>query len=124
MPKDPVSEFLREMEKSFSQKEVQRRIDGAKRELHELTERWSQGPVQQNVPIGPSHRREFTEGDLRRSVEFNSTDYGDNAEFSVSVGGGAIDYERYAAARDGVEFFQGREEIEAEGEEILRKWFS
>ena len=124
MPSKDINRFLRDMEHYFSEREVQRRIDGAKRELEDLTRSWSQGAVTQSVPIGPSHRREFTEGDLRRSVSYDATNYGDNASYSVSVGGGAIDYEFYAAARDGVEFFRGRDEVEKQGEEIVKRWFS
>lgn len=119
MPSKDVNKFLRDMEDFFG-KEVPRRIEQTKRELNDLTLEWSQS-VALNTPVGPSHRREFQEGDLRRSVNHSATDYGDNSVFHVSVGGGNIDYERFVAARDGVDFFTGSQEIERRGEDIMRR---
>lgn len=102
--------------------DVPERAAAARQELEALTQIYAD-EVRQNTPVGPSHRPEFEEGDLQRSVTHYSTNYGDNSVFEVEVGGGNIDYERYVAARDGVEFFAGSDAVERAGEEIIRKHF-
>lgn len=111
---------LSDMIKFFSD-EVPARVERAERELDGLVRGYAD-TVRESTPSGPSHRREFVEGDLRRSVSFDEMRPAEGVtDWAVRVGGGRIDYLKYVAARDGVEFFDGSDEVQAQGEEIVRR---
>lgn len=113
-----IKSGIERMQREFDQW-VDENIESTKAELRELVQDYATFVRDVNTPIGPPHRKDIQEGNLRRSVTVTEFDHGSYVAWHGSIGGVDADYVRYVAARDGVDLLAGFDAFAEAGDQIM-----